>query len=538
MSMVHNNKPERRKKQQAQSPEWETNAAISAIMGIAMTPLNFVAQLKEILNALVAISWLKVEKKGAIFVINNQKELILLAEHSLHSQLKKSCAKVAMNQCLCGKAAAAKKILFCSNMDHNHETRFEGMEDHGHYCIPLQNNQSNVIGLIVLYLQAGHIPHSNEKQLMEMLGQAISSIVVNRSLQLKAEISQIRLQHAQQDILHKLVSASEFKDNDTGEHIKRVGLYSAVIGKQLGLSEKQVKILKQAAPLHDIGKIGISDKILLKPDKLDAEEWKTMQQHTKIGANLLTGEHPLLKASQEIALTHHEKWDGSGYPQGLKGEEIPLFGRICALADVFDALTNKRPYKKAWPLKDALAELDRGDGTHFDPQVLKAFKSQLPKILEIKMIYSNDMGSHELGSLSHLQMHKVNSWDSSISVGIDHIDTQHMYLLELIEQARKSTKQFKTKMIVKTLLDMKSYAKVHFADEERSMLKYDYPKRKEHARMHQAFINKTENFLDGLEASPLAISSEITGYLAHWLKTHTKLQDADYGEFIKKQAKN
>ncbi len=191
------------------------------------------------------------------------------------------------------------------------------------------------------------------------------------------------------EIIRRLGRAAEYRDNETGLHIIRMSKYSQLIGKAAGMSDSDAELVLNASPMHDIGKIGIPDSILLKPGKLDAEEWTIMQTHAAIGAEILSG-HPsdLMEMARLIALTHHEKWDGSGYPAGLKGEQIPIEGRIVALADVFDALTSERPYKKAWSVEEALAEIDRISGTHFDPQLTQIFKQVLPEVLLIKEQYA------------------------------------------------------------------------------------------------------------------------------------------------------
>ena len=183
------------------------------------------------------------------------------------------------------------------------------------------------------------------------------------------------------EILKRLASAAEFRDDDTGQHTIRVGVLSAEIARVLGKDMKFVKDMREAAPLHDLGKIGIPDEILLKPGKLTPEEWEIMKSHTAIGAKILAGsKDPLLRLSEEIALTHHEKWNGTGYMR-MKGTEIPLSGRIVAIADVFDALTNHRPYKKAWTREEAVAEILKQRGEHFDPQVVDAFQIVLERMI-------------------------------------------------------------------------------------------------------------------------------------------------------------
>lgn len=182
------------------------------------------------------------------------------------------------------------------------------------------------------------------------------------------------LEAAHLDMLERLALAAEFRDDQTGQHIKRVGYMSALLARNLGLSREQVELIQRAASLHDVGKIGIPDHILQKPDTLTPEEFDVIKTHTTIGATILGGgRFALLRMAEEIALTHHERWDGAGYPFGLKGEAIPLSGRIVALVDAFDALTNARSYRKAQSVEKAMAVITRGAGTQFDPRVVDAF---------------------------------------------------------------------------------------------------------------------------------------------------------------------
>ena len=194
------------------------------------------------------------------------------------------------------------------------------------------------------------------------------------------ELRQTRLQ-----IVQRLGLAAEYKDNETGLHVIRMSHYTHLLARAAGLGEVEADDLLNAAPMHDVGKIGIPDAILQKNGKLDEAEWQVMRQHAQIGAEII-GEHEsgLLRMARSIALTHHEKWDGSGYPNGLAGEAIPLEGRIVAIADVFDALTSVRPYKPAWPVAQALEFLRRESGRHFDPQLVELFLGILPAILEVK----------------------------------------------------------------------------------------------------------------------------------------------------------
>ncbi len=201
-----------------------------------------------------------------------------------------------------------------------------------------------------------------------------------RALEAQNEILEARVQErteeleqAQLELLHRLSRAADFRDDDTMQHTERVGRTSAALARELGLSEETVTLIRRAAPLHDLGKIAVPDSILLKGGRLNDEEFAVVKSHTEIGARLLSGSaHPLLQMAEEIARTHHEQWDGSGYLQGLREEEIPLVSRIVAVADVFDALTHARAYKQSWPLPDAVEELRRQRGSQFDPAVVDA----------------------------------------------------------------------------------------------------------------------------------------------------------------------
>jgi putative two-component system response regulator len=214
------------------------------------------------------------------------------------------------------------------------------------------------------------------------------------SLEKTVSLRTLQLKDASLEIIWRLTAASEYRDNETGAHIKRMSHYSAAIAQKMGLAKKAVEAIFYGAPMHDIGKIGIPDKILLKPDKLDPKEWEIMKQHTIIGENILNGSKiGFVRMAAMIARTHHEKWDGSGYPKGLKGRKIPLAGRIAALADVFDALTSRRSYKKAFSIEESYRIIEQGRGNHFDPDVVDAFFSIQDQILTIKSKYQDETQS-------------------------------------------------------------------------------------------------------------------------------------------------
>jgi putative two-component system response regulator len=206
----------------------------------------------------------------------------------------------------------------------------------------------------------------------------------SRELERQVQERTLELNQTRLEILARLGSAGEYRDGETGFHVLRVCHFSRIIATAYGLPASEADLLYNAAALHDTGKIGIPDSILFKPGKLDSDEWAIMRTHCEIGHNIIgTHQHRLLDAAAAIALTHHERWDGAGYPRGLQGSAIPLFGRIVAVVDVFDALTSVRPYKEAWPVAQAVAEIARCRGANFDPKVVDAFLSVLPELTEI-----------------------------------------------------------------------------------------------------------------------------------------------------------
>jgi putative two-component system response regulator len=229
-------------------------------------------------------------------------------------------------------------------------------------------------------------------------------------LELQVKVRTDELLHSRQEAIHCLARAGEYRDDDTGHHVTRVGRFSAIIAKGLGFPPSAVELIEQAAQLHDLGKIGVPDAILHKPGKLDPDEFRVIQTHCGIGCRIIdpsghglsrrastrsvdqnpsqSTTSPVLKMAAVIAATHHEKWDGSGYPNGLKETEIPIEGRIVAVADVFDALSSKRPYKEAFPIEKCIQIMTDGRGKHFDPRVLDVFFERLDDIVAVRTGYN------------------------------------------------------------------------------------------------------------------------------------------------------
>lgn len=224
---------------------------------------------------------------------------------------------------------------------------------------------------------------------VDYIQKPISGAIVLRRVQTHLSLVKINeLEKVQKAAVFMLGEAGHYNDNDTGAHIWRMAAYSRALAFAAGWPEDKAELMELAAPMHDTGKIGIPDEILKAPRKLTPEEWVIMKQHTQIGADILNkSDSKLINLASEIALSHHEKWDGSGYPNGLSGEAIPESGRIVAITDVFDALSMKRPYKEAWPIDNVIEEIVKNTGTAFDPRLVEIFLQIMPQILDIKRIW-------------------------------------------------------------------------------------------------------------------------------------------------------
>lgn len=246
--------------------------------------------------------------------------------------------------------------------------------------IPFHNNQGEVIGAY----QA--INKLTEKQIFSVKDMEYLSLAASYSgKSLESIMLYEEIIETQKEIILAMGKIGEGRSQETGNHVKRVAQYSYVLAKGLGMSDSEADMLRSASPMHDIGKVAIPDAVLKKPGKLTAEEYEQIKEHAIIGYRLLhNSKRPLLQAAAIVAWQHHEKWDGTGYPQGLKGEAIHIYGRITALADVFDALSSARMYKEAWGMDRILGLIKEERGRHFDPQVVDAFFEQLPLLLEIR----------------------------------------------------------------------------------------------------------------------------------------------------------
>jgi response regulator RpfG family c-di-GMP phosphodiesterase len=217
----------------------------------------------------------------------------------------------------------------------------------------------------VVTIALGYASERRRRSRVAQRNEALEEAVRERTAELRA---------TQLELIDRLAGVTESRDEATGLHLERIGRLCEQLGLAIGMTAAEAETLRHASLLHDVGKVAVPDAILTKPGPLDDEEWEVMRRHAAAGAAMLAGSRaPVIRMAEEIALTHHERWDGTGYPAGLAGEAIPLAGRICAVCDVFDALRSWRPYKEPWPLQDALDELARQRGRHFDPELVDAF---------------------------------------------------------------------------------------------------------------------------------------------------------------------
>ncbi len=256
--------------------------------------------------------------------------------------------------------------------------------------MPMCDTQSHVLGVLQLINRHknGEIVPFEDWQ--EPYIQALASQVgvVLRNLRYSNELQRSRV-----ETVKKFIRASEFHDTDTGLHVERMSRFSALLYEKLGYGPRECEVMRLGSMLHDVGKICIPDRVLKKPGKLNGEEWEIMKTHTTLGYEMLIdSESPFLQVGACVALSHHERWDGSGYPRRLAGSEIPLEGRIVAIADVFDALCSKRCYKASWPLEEVLQTIRDSSGSHFDPDLVELFLSNIEEILAIQRKYSS--GAH------------------------------------------------------------------------------------------------------------------------------------------------
>lgn len=394
------------------------------------------------------------------------------------------------------------------------------------------------LGYTVLFAPPGYEMSDTHREFMNDLARALSGMV-NRALTNETlRIRELELEESRTDVIRSLGVASEYRDNETGLHIMRMTNFAQAIARALGIPDTQRELLYIAAPMHDVGKIGIADAVLLKPGKLTAEEFEIMKTHTDIGVTILKGKDELIVAARDIAGSHHERWDGNGYPHGLKEAQIPLLARICAVADVFDALTSTRPYKKAWTIEEAFNWVIAESGKHFDPAVVAAFEIAMPDILRIRELYRDDIIDPKqvlaLPPIKHREDAWI-PWDENLSIGIDVIDEHHHYLFDLINDLYEVVAQKRgAREVARLIKALDAYAKIHFRAEEQMMNHYGYQGIDRQLHQHHAFEEKIAEFYEELHANPFVAQFDVLSYLRDWLIHHIRVEDIQLIELAKK----
>ncbi len=409
--------------------------------------------------------------------------------------------------------------------------------NNGPVCILSLMHEQTPIGYAVLFLRKTFEQKPELIPILENLARALSSLIRRVMTNEIVQIREWELEEARTEVIQRLGSAAEHRDQDTGWHVMRMTNYALAIAKQIGLSEEQRELLSIAAPMHDVGKIGIPDQILRKQGALSAEELVVMRRHTEIGEMILKGSDRLITAAREIAAAHHEHWNGLGYPRGLKGEEIPILARICTVADVFDALTSTRPYKPAWTIDDAILWIQQQSGQQFDPAVVDAFHACITDILRIRELYREDLiNPREMLDLPAALSNPKGwvSWDDSLSVGIDVLDEHHKHLFDLINRLFEVVTEHRgTKEVARVLKSLDLYARVHFRAEERLMQEHNYVGLTQQKYQHHQFMEELQSFYKKLHVNPLTTQYDVLQFARTWLVTHILEEDMQLEELTK-----
>ncbi len=394
--------------------------------------------------------------------------------------------------------------------------------------LPLSED-ANCLGYLVLFASPSYQPSQIHTDFFTSLAYAASGLVQRFQAREVQQVYIYELEEAHAHAIQRLGIASEYRDHETGWHIMRMSNIALALAKKLQLPSDQMGLLYIASPMHDVGKIGIADEILLKRGKLTPSEFAIMKTHTTIGASILLGNDPMMVAAREIAAAHHERWDGTGYPIGLSGEQIPLLARISTVADIFDALTSIRPYKQAWSVESAASFIISESGKSFDPAVVRAFEAAMPEILRIRELYRDEIiDPNQHIALPPLPQRSTAwvKWNDKLRIGIDAIDEHHRYLFDLINDLFDViSNRHGSHRISKLLKATIAYADVHFRAEEKMMAHYKFEGTKRHEQQHQAFEAKVRELYEKLHTSPLVVQFNALFFLRNWLVRHIGAED-------------
>ena len=487
-------------------------------------------RLYDLLRALPGI---RVIAKSAILLYNPRRSLIQVAQFGLPAAWE---SQSYQSRIVALEEGLQENAYVTTPAEHRPALSIPGIDSNAPcFMLPL-NDEGKLLGHALLFIEPDWQPDAVEIEFMTDLSRALSMLVSRALINETLRVREVELEDARTDAIHRLGAASEYRDNETGMHVMRMTHYATAIAKAMGLPPEMREMLAICAPMHDVGKIGIADAILLKPGRLTVDEYEVMKTHTEIGRRLLDGNDALISAARDIAAYHHERWDGTGYPHGLSGEDIPVLARVCAIADVFDALTSTRPYKHPWTFEEAIDYLHEGAGSNFDPGAVAAFDRALPEILRIRELYRDDIiDPNQIINLPE-SVYRPNgwvAWDESLSVGIDVIDEHHRYLFDLTNElfdvvnAKRGSRD-----VARVLKALEQYAQVHFRAEERMMAHHAYGEQDRQHAQHRDFEIKLDQFYGELHDNPLTARFDVLIYLRDWLIKHIKLEDAKLKELV------
>jgi PAS domain S-box-containing protein/putative nucleotidyltransferase with HDIG domain len=345
---------------------------INTLLQLGLQDIRLNQKLDIALNVILSTPWLSILPKGAIFIADEENgKLTMVAHENLEESLQTSCAVVKPGICLCGRAAQSGELRFSTSGDLQHETHIDGEEPHSHYNVPIMLGDK-LQGLFVLYLEEEHAQDESEVEFLMAIAHTLAGLIDRAKAQEKIKRINADLILAYDSTLEGWAKALDLRDKETGEHTLRVAELTVELARSIGVPENELIHIWRGALLHDIGKMSIPDTTLKKEDSLSAQEWDIMRQHPQNAYDMLAS-IPYLEKALDIPYCHHEKWNGRGYPRGLKGEDIPLAARIFSLVDVWDALRSDRPYRLAWDDEKVITYIQERAGVDFDPNIVDAF---------------------------------------------------------------------------------------------------------------------------------------------------------------------
>lgn len=496
--------------------------AVFELSAMGNTTLGLDAMLEKLLAELGRVHDLPIEQRCMIVLANSHGKYFQVAQAGLELAWNASAFWQSPSF---DKAVALQGSLLMMSLFDDPVVQSEKSQL---LLLPL-NEEDRHLGYLILFVPSSYQPLSTHIDFFMELAYAASGFVQRAQAREIQQVYKHELEEAHAQAIQSLGVASEYRDAETGWHIMRMSNIALAIAKVLQLPASQMGLLYVAAPMHDVGKIGIADGILLKRGKLTSDELAIMKTHTSIGVSILGGSDPIMVAAREIAGAHHERWDGTGYPVGLAGERIPMLARISAVADVFDALTSNRPYKQAWGVEDAASLIVSESGKSFDPAVVRAFEAAMPEILRIRELYRDEI----IDPNKHLALpplpQRANAWmkwKDDFRIGIDVIDEHHHYLFGLINDLFDViSNRHGSHEIAKLLKATVTYAKVHFRTEEKMMEHYGFEDLQCHEKQHHAFETKVRELYETLYTNPLVVQFNALYFLRDWLVHHICAED-------------